>query len=1039
MKIKSIILLFLSLINLLSYATDKHLDKTKENNAKDWLKQKPFVFIENKGQFLNTEGKVAEDVLFKTSSAGLDIYITKKGLSYVFMKFNSEDEENESQNGLSSFEKDVEEYKNLALYRLDMNLEGAKIDKSNIIKENKSLQGVNNYFLPHCPNGIYGIEGFGKITIKNIYPGIDWVIYTDATSVKHPLKYDFIVHPGADYKDIKMSFANAENISLTNNASNIKVETMAGTIEEGRLYCYVDHKDEKIEAESNYCLNKDNTIVYNIAAYDKTKSLIIDPMVWATYYGGNTADGFTSISTDSHDDIFVCGYTFSTDFPTLQLSGAYNQGTYVGNWDAVILKFTSQGVRQWVSYYGGTDVDEMNSIDIDTLDHIYIGGRTRSADFPTQIMNGAYNQQAFAAGGFDNFILKFTPQGVRQWATYYGGNGNEDKLFIETDLQGNLYATGGTNASDFPVTQLAGAYWQAFKAGEWDAFILKFNNQDSCVWSSYYGGAIDDKGSALCLDGQNNLYILCNTKSANMPVLSFAGAYNQAAIGGLSDAFVAKFNAQGLNVWGTYYGGSDNEYCYSIDHDSQHNVFMTGSTKSTNLPTQNLPGAYWQPSNAGLYDAFIVKFTAQNARQWATYLGGSNAEDDFLNGYYLGVDPHDNIYVTGCTMSVNFPTLQFPGEYWQMANAGFRDAIMAKFNTQCAMQWSTYYGTPDTDFGTHIAFDHQNSVYFIGEWPGINAFTLNPGNGAYYDTINHGGDDSYIVKIVCNVANPSSVKSDRNNLCVYDNGNIVLTAVGGAGDSLKWFSGACNQTYVGSGNNLTLPSPIETTTYFARWESPCDTSDCASITIYIDSVFYKTLNPVICQGQGFAVGIHFYTLQGTYHDTLNTISGCDSIITTNLTVIPTPPTPFITQNGLVLTSNSASGNQWYNQNGVISGAINQNYSVATNGNFYVIVTLNGCSSDTSNIILISNIGIETLVDDNIFRIYPNPVSKELIIENTAEAGESVFEIYNSIGQTIVRGRFYEKIKIPTSDIPAGIYLIKIETGGKLVCSKIIKE
>ena len=90
MKIKSIILLFLSLINLLSYATDKHLDKTKENNAKDWLKQKPFVFIENKGQFLNTEGKVAEDVLFKTSSAGLDIYITKKGLSYVFMDFESE-------------------------------------------------------------------------------------------------------------------------------------------------------------------------------------------------------------------------------------------------------------------------------------------------------------------------------------------------------------------------------------------------------------------------------------------------------------------------------------------------------------------------------------------------------------------------------------------------------------------------------------------------------------------------------------------------------------------------------------------------------------------------------------------------------------------------------------------------------------------------------------------------------------------------------------------------------------------------------------
>ncbi|MEI8203256.1 MAG: SBBP repeat-containing protein [Bacteroidota bacterium] len=883
------------------------------------------------------------------------------------------------------------------------------------------------------------MKGFGKITIQNIYKGIDWVIYTDLGSKNNPLKCDFVVHPGADYRDIRINYSNAKSVNLSKDKSSLKIKTIAGSIEEGKLFSYIQEDGEKLEKESKYMLDKDKSVSFEIANCDITQTMIIDPMVWATYYGGNTADGFTSIAIDSHDDIYVCGYTYSTDFPTLQMGGAYNQSTYVGNWDAIILKFSSQGVRQWSTYYGGTNMNEINSIAIDRQDHIYIAGRTQSADFPTQQLAGAYWQSAFAAGGYDNFIMKFTIQGVRQWATFYGGNGNEDKLFIKTEHEGNIYATGSTNAPDFPVLSLAGAYWQPNKAGEWDAFILKFNNQDSCVWSTFYGGAVDDKGKAVCIDNQNNFYISGITLSANMPLQQLPGAYFQANNAGLSDAFIAKFDSMGVFVWGTYYGGSDNDYTYSLDHDSQDNLFMTGSTKSINFPTQSLAGVYWQANNAGLYDAYILKFNKQNMTQWATYFGGSNAEDDFMNGYYLKVDHHDNIYVTGCTMSTNFPTVQFPGNYWQANNAGFRDAVMAKFNPQCMLQWATYYGTGDTDFGTDIAFDSQNSTYFIGEWPGPNAFTLDEGNGAYYDSNNNGGDDSYIVKFSCNVQNPSSIKTDRNNLCMYDNGNITLTAIGGSGDSLKWYRGACGENYIGSGNNFTLPSPTLTTTYYARWESPCDTSDCASVVVYIDSVFYKILNPIICQGQSFAVGIHQYYNTGTYYDTLATLSGCDSIVTTNLTVNPTPPTPVVTQNGNTLSSSATAGNQWYNQNGAISGAVNQTYTYLTNGNYYLIVTLNGCSSDTSNIIHVSNVGLDNFDKPNAFNAYPNPVTNELIIEISGNRDEIGFEIYNSIGQLMFEDKMKEKTKISTANFVAGMYLIKLENGKKFEFKKIIKE
>ena len=570
-------------------------------------------------------------------------------------------------------------------------------------------------------------------------------------------------------------------------------------------------------------------------------------------------------------------------------------------------------------------------------------------------------------------------------------------------------------------------------------------------WATYYGGNARDInnnssewGNLICVDSQNNIYIAGTTSSTNFPLQQLNGAYWQGSFAGGSDAFILKFNNQGVRQWATYYGGGGIEDACAICVDHQDNICITGSTVSNNFPTQQLPGAYWQSSlsDSFYYDIFIIKFNDQGARQWATYYGGTI--DD--HGYSIFADNIDNIYVIGNTTSTDFPIQQLGGEYFQAvcSNIGGNtsDAFILEFNKHGVRQYATYYGSNGSDMGKGIAVDSQNSIYFIGTLGDSTAFTVDPGNGAYYENSWHSGDiwwDGFILKIKCNITNPTSIKSDRNYLCSLDNGTITLMAIGGSGDSLKWYTGGCGQTYIGSGINITIPTPTQTTTYYACWESECGTSACVNIVIYVYDVFYTYLNPIICQNESFSVGIHNYSLIGIYNDTLQTLSGCDSIITTNLFVNPIPPPPIISQTYNLLNSNASAGNQWYNQDGIMVGDTNQNLNLIVNGDYYVIVILNGCVSDTSNVLHITNVGVSENESNSNINIYPNPVSMELIIEAKGNKEKIEFEILNAIGQVVYKGSLLGEIIVQTKGFAQGMYMVKLGNGKRFEFRKVLKN
>jgi len=180
-------------------------------------------------------------------------------------------------------------------------------------------------------------------------------------------------------------------------------------------------------------------------------------------------------------------------------------------------------------------------------------------------------------------------------------------------------------------------------------------------------------------------------------------------------------------------------------------------------------------------------------------------------------------------------------------------------------------------------------------------------------------------------------------------------------------------------------------------------------------------------------------IAGSYTFTVMNESGCISSgteVTINLQPV-TPVTPYITLNGDTLHSNAPSGNQWYNKNGLIYGETNQDLLVTTGDEYYVVVTINGCSSDQSNHIL--NVGIKTTEYKKIIKVYPNPVTNELTIEIKGNTQKMNFEIFNSLSQIVFKGNLVEKTVVQTSNLYPDVYIIRLENKKSLKFIKIIQE
>lgn len=172
------------------------------------------------------------------------------------------------------------------------------------------------------------------------------------------------------------------------------------------------------------------------------------------------------------------------------------------------------------------------------------------------------------------------------------------------------------------------------------------------------------------------------------------------------------------------------------------------------------------------------------------------------------------------------------------------------------------------------------------------------------------------------------------------------------------------------------------------------------------------------------------------------VSNTGALVSITLNVIPNPIVPTITQNGNVLTSSAVTNNQWYNQNGIINGATNQNYTPNESGNYFVVSSTNGCNSASSNTINYAFLSIEDFGNINEMIIYPNPAKDQITIDlgNKANAKGYNVKMFNVLGQAV----FTDTMNVQRYNIPLstwtgkGVYFVKIyDASNNEVCTKKI--
>ncbi|PQJ10520.1 hypothetical protein CJD36_011125 [Flavipsychrobacter stenotrophus] len=701
------------------------------------------LFTPNLGQVADMAGAPRPDILFTAHSASTNVYLTATGIAYQFSKTKYPE-------GYDPLVSDINNngvQTETQTFLLTVQLIGA--NPHAMVRKEMIAGRKDNFYLSNCPDGITNVSTYRKLVYENVYPNIDWVIYSKGNS----LKYDFVVRPGGNTDQIKLAIKDADDVEISANGE-LLMHTRLGAIKEQAPVSFADGQP----ITTRFHKNTDGTIGFIIAAFEKKATLTIDPAVtWSTYYGNSALDLFNSTRVDLSGNVYVSG--LSASVAGIATTGGFQTTFGGGTGDAVLAKFDALGNPLWVTYYGGAGQETAGSCAVDMSGNIFLACLTNSASGMST--PGAY-QTALSGTASDACLVKFSSSGTRLWATYFGGSGAEYLWGCASDATGNVYISGTTNSTTGVAT--TGAY-QTILNGLTDAYVAKFSPSGSILWATYYGGAGTETGNYgnMCsVDASDKLYITFYTTSTTG--ISTAGAHQTAFGGGTSDACLIKFDPAGVPLWGTYFGGGGNEAGgYSCTTDSRRNVYLAGiTTSTTGIAT---PGAF-QISNGGGTDGFIAKFDSAGNIAWSTYYGGSGT--DGVAG--CTIDNYTaNIYVAGNSQSAaNVAT----PDGFQTALTGTSDAFIAKFDSTGARQWGSYFGGNATETAFGCAYDGSGSVYMSG----FTQSSTGVATTGAFQTAFGGSSDAFLVKI-----SDLSITTDTfaiTTFCQGDTIDVPFTAAG---------------------------------------------------------------------------------------------------------------------------------------------------------------------------------------------------------------------------------------------------------------------
>lgn len=941
-------------------------------------KNTKLFFIENKGQW-------PDEVLFMTKTNGMDAWITKTGVVYDFYQLVEREKSNQFLETNAGYFKQQQTIKDKKGHIVKFNL--LQCNKNVVPEGNYKQEAYYNYFIDNDKSKWASFVAlYNEVVIKNIYDGIDIRYYFDEGS----LRYDYIVHPGANPKQIQFNMEGADQISL-NNAGEIVINTTIGETKQTELYSYQNLQHKKQTIQSFFKKLNSKTFAIALGTYDNSKPLIIDPLVFATFLGCSFADDTKDVATDQSNNIVMVGITTCAQmFPTTL--GSYRPTAPIFNYtgkQVVISKLSSNGDSLIFSTFLGAICDsELPSVVLDSIGNVYIGGEVKvGSSFPTTL--GCYDSiNAYPTSGFptnytayDGFITKLNSTGsALVYSTFFGGGWAESIKDIAIDNLGNAYVIG--TGGSIPTT--IGSYDISTSGG----FLAKLNPSGSAL---VFCTSFKATPRSIAIDNFGNAIIAGNASNS---LITTSGSYDPTYNGGGEDGFILKFNNIGSSlVFSTFIGGTNAEYINSVKTDSLGTIYFAGYTYSGNFPTTL--NAYDSSWNGGT-DIVLGKLNSTGSNlSYSTFIGTTGYD----YGNAVAIDNTGNMHLTGYTSSANYPTTT--GSFDRSFNGGYSDVLFTKLNnTGSQIMYSTYLGGQSSDEAKQIVFDNNKNIIIAGN-TSSNNFPVTA--GAFDTDTNSSGGDIFIAKFKNCIF---SVNSLSNQVVTMGSGaTFIVSGSYAAGATFQWQqnngTGFTNLSNVGpftgtTSNTLNISS---TNFSFNNTQYRCIvsngacgiTSDTAILTINcLFNITRQATNQTINQGSNTQFSVAASSPTASYQWQQNTGTGfvnlvnnaifsnvIDDTLIINATPITFNNTSFrciVTDNACSVTSNAV--NLTVNctlavsrQPIPLSILVNSNnqFSVATNtpgATFQWQQSLGTGFSNLSNNTVFSNVNDDTLIITN---------------------------------------------------------------------------
>jgi hypothetical protein len=860
MKLTFTTILFLFTAIFLGYGQHLNASSASDPNlmgkANGFLKKTSKGFEENKGQ---VTGEDAGRVKFMLKDGNLSMFLLSDGIAYQFNQMHYPEGYKQldqfatvdDQRRMSELSKDIR----LETYRMDVRLVGAN-ENPRITTEGKSQDYVQYY-----NHNTLNVHHYSKVTYHEVYPNIDWVIY----SKDGQTKYDFVVRPGGNPEQIKLKTNWVEDLKLKADGS-LLLKNRMGEITEKAPVSFQGSQEILTKFEL-----KNGILGINLGNYSKEDILVIDPaLIWATYYGGTFSDQTLSCKADLIGNVYFSGITQSSNNIA---SGGY-QNTNAGGNDAYLAKFSSSGTLIWATYYGGTGNDDGRACVVDLNGDVYLAGLTTSS---SNIAIGGHQTTIGSTGFNDCYIVKFNSNGVRSWATYYGGSLTETMSFntLAIDNNNDLYLAANTGT----ISSISGGF-QTTNAGSADAFLVKFNSSGTQLWATYYGSTDNDDARGCFTDASGNVYLVGASRYGSGLA---SGGHQNLSGGGEYEAYLVKFNSSGLRQWATYYGGTGNDYFMGGLVDGAGDLYIIGNTSSTNNIAQ---GGFQNTNAGGANDAMIIKFSSDGVRLWGTYFGGPSNDD----GRACAIDPSGNVYFAGSTNSSTGIALNG----FMNTPPGGTDAFLLKMANSGTILWGTYFGGGiQADEGFSCTFDNTNGkVYLAGRTASTSGIAFGGHQNTFGGNSSTGAGDGFVAQFdgICNHV-PAPTGSNSQTFC----NAATVSNLTATGSSIQWYTSSTGGTALLTGSALATG----TTYYATQTLDGCESVSPLAVAVTINTPAAPTgsASQTFCNSAivsnltatgssiqwydaptgGTALTAGTLVIDGTTYYASQTISGCESL------------------------------------------------------------------------------------------------------------------------------------------------------------------